>query len=176
VVQPDLSVPQHPEVFVVGDMAAAKDPRTGALVPGVAQGAMQGGRHAARIIAGEVEAKQTGREAASRSAFTYVDKGNMATIGRYRAVADIAGRRLRGFVAWLIWSFIHVLFLINFRSRLAVMFSWVWTYVFFDRGARLITGNSELTVVRPGLGDAESSRAEARAPVEKTGASRSARG
>ncbi len=162
-VQADLSVAAHPEVFVIGDMAAAKDPRTGALVPGVAQGALQGGRHAARIIAAETAARQAGREAASRSAFIYVDKGNMATIGRYRAVADIAGRRLRGFVAWLIWSFIHVLFLINFRSRLAVMFSWVWTYLFFDRGARLITGNSELTVVRPGLGDGE--RRETENPV-----------
>lgn len=150
-VQPDLSVPGHPEVFVVGDMAAAKDPRTGALVPGVAQGAMQGGRHAARIIAAEVAAKQAGRPAPPRPAFTYVDKGNMATIGRYRAVADIAGQRLRGFIAWVIWSTIHVLFLINFRSRLAVMFSWVWTYLFFDRGARLITGNSDLTVVRPAI-------------------------
>jgi NADH dehydrogenase len=167
IVQADLSVPQHPEVFVVGDMAAAKDPRTGALVPGVAQGALQGGRHAARIIAAEVEAKQRGREAASRPAFIYVDKGNMATIGRYRAVADIAGQRLRGLLAWIIWSTIHVLFLINFRSRLAVMFSWVWTYLFFDRGARLITGSSDLTVVRPALGVAEGSRAEDRATTGK---------
>jgi NADH dehydrogenase len=167
IVQADLSVPQHPEVFVVGDMAAAKDPRTGALVPGVAQGALQGGRHAARIIAAEVEAKQRGREAASRPAFAYVDKGNMATIGRYRAVADIAGQRLRGLLAWIIWSTIHVLFLINFRSRLAVMFSWVWTYLFFDRGARLITGSSDLTVVRPALGVAEGSRAEDRATTGK---------
>jgi NADH dehydrogenase len=151
IVQPDLSVPLHPEVFVVGDMAAVQDPRTGALVPGVAQGALQGGRHAARIIAAEVAAKQAAQPAPSRPAFTYVDKGNMATIGRYRAVADIAGRRLRGFVAWVIWSTIHVLFLINFRSRLAVMLSWVWTYLFFDRGARLITGNSNLAVVRPSL-------------------------
>lgn len=151
VVQPDLSVPRHPEVFVVGDMAAVHDPRTGALVPGVAQGALQGGRHAARIIAAEVEAKQRGHEAPARPAFVYVDKGNMATIGRYRAVADIAGRRLRGLIAWVIWSTVHVLFLINFRSRLAVMLSWVWTYLFFDRGARLITGNSNLTVVRPSI-------------------------
>lgn len=167
VVQPDLSMAAHPEVFVIGDMAAAKDPRTGALVPGVAQAAMQGGRHVARIIAAEVQAKQSGREAAPRPAFVYVDKGNMATIGRYRAVADIAGRRLRGFVAWLIWSFIHVLFLINFRSRLAVMFSWVWTYLFFDRGARLITGKSELTVVRPAM-----ERAPESAPGEKISAAK----
>jgi len=152
VVQPDLSVPQHPNVFVVGDMAAAKDPRSGSLVPCVAQGAMQGGGHVASIIAAEIVAKRAGRtEAAARPAFHYVDKGNMATIGRYRAVADIGGQRLRGLIAWIIWSTIHVLFLINFRSRLAVMFSWIWTYLFFDRGARLITGRSELTVVRPSI-------------------------
>jgi len=158
-VQPDLSAPGHPEVFVVGDMAAAKNPRTGALVPGVAQGAMQGGPHAARIIRAEVEAKQAGRAAPfdsaqgrpARPAFVYVDKGNMATIGRYRAVADIAGWQLKGFLSWLIWCVLHVLFLISFRSKLAVTLSWFWTYLFFDRGARLITGRSEVTVVRPSI-------------------------
>jgi len=150
VVEPDLSVPGRPEVFVVGDMAACKDPRTGNIVPGVAQGAIQGGQHVARIISREVQAGET--QAVPRPPFLYYDKGNLATIGRYRAVADIWGLRLKGFLSWLIWSFIHVLFLINFRSRMAVMLSWIWTYLFFDRGARLITGRSEVTVVRPALG------------------------
>lgn len=147
-VEPDLSVPGRPEVFVVGDMAACKDPRTG-IVPGVAQGAIQGGQHVAGIIRREVGAGST--DTVSRPAFRYYDKGNLATIGRYRAVADIWGLRLKGFLSWLIWSLIHVLFLINFRSRVAVMMSWMWTYLFFDRGARLITGRSDLTVVRPAL-------------------------
>lgn len=148
VVQPDLSVPGYPEIFVVGDMAASKDPRTGKLVPGVAQGAIQGGRHAAGIIRRELQSPGATR---ARAAFSYYDKGNLATIGRYRAVAEIWGLKLKGFVSWLIWSFVHVLFLVNFRSKVAVMLSWIWTYVFFDRGARLITGRSELTVVRPAI-------------------------
>ncbi len=159
VVEPDLSVPGHPKIFVIGDMAAAKDPQTGKPVPGMAQGAIQGGRHVAGIIQRETEMRQAVRTrpfasqgaTQGRPAFSYSDKGNLATIGRYRAVADIWGLKLKGFVSWLIWSFVHVLFLINFRSKVAVMLSWIWTYLFFDRGARLITGRSELTVVRPAI-------------------------
>ncbi len=177
-VRPDLSVPGHPEVFVVGDLAAATDAGSGAAVPGVAQGAIQGGRHAARIIAAEAEAWRAAHAApvdsaqgkpTERAAFCYVDKGSLATIGRYRAVADIAGQRLRGLVAWVIWSTVHVLFLINFRSRMAVMFSWIWTYLFFDRGARLITGRSELNVVRPAMErPSEPARSEESFPAKRS--------
>ncbi len=131
----DLTIPGHPEVFVTGDLAAVSDPETGEAVPGVAQGAIQMGRYAARRVRAQV-----GGDASPRPPFRYKDKGNMATIGRNRAVAQIGARHVTGRLAWVLWALIHVMFLIGFRNRLMVMIQWVWMYVFFDRGARLITG------------------------------------
>jgi len=139
VVEPDLSVSGHPKVFVIGDQAAAKDAKTGEPVPGVAQGAMQGGDYVGNIIRRELE-DDTWVE---RGEFSYFDKGNLATIGRNKAVADIRGFKMKGFPAWFIWAAVHIMFLVNFRSKLSVAFSWVWTYVFGCRGARLITGRSD---------------------------------
>ena len=139
VVEPDLSVSGHPKVFVIGDQAAAKDAKTGEPVPGVAQGAMQGGDYVGNIIRRELE-DDTWVE---RGEFSYFDKGNLATIGRNKAVADIRGFKMKGFLAWFIWAAVHIMFLVNFRSKLSVAFSWVWTYVFGCRGARLITGRSD---------------------------------
>ncbi len=138
-VEPDCSVPGHPNVFVTGDLAAQVDAVTRAPVPGVAQGAIQMGRHVGEIIALEI-----GRSPPfpSRPAFRYVNKGDMATIGRARAVADIGGRTFGGFVAWLLWSLIHITYLIGFRNRLLVMVNWAWQWVVQARGARLITGAS----------------------------------
>jgi NADH dehydrogenase len=131
-VAPDLSLPDHPEVFVVGDLAAVSR-ADGSFVPGVAPAAIQEGRHAARQIARAVAGR-------AREPFRYRDKGSLATIGRAAAVADLGRIRLSGFLAWLAWWAIHIFFLIGFRSRLLVMFGWAWSYFTFQRGARLITG------------------------------------
>ena len=131
-VNPDLSVPGHPEIFVIGDMASLTDQR-GRPLPGTAPVAMQQGTAAAANIVRMIEGK-------TRRPFRYRDRGNMATIGRNAAVADIVGLRLDGFVAWLVWAVIHVLNLIGFRNRVLVALQWLWSYLTFQRGARLITG------------------------------------
>lgn len=131
IVRPDLTVPGHPEVSVVGDLAhfAGADGRP---LPGVAPVATQQGRHAAR----NVRLALAGRP---REAFRYVDRGSMATVGRARAVAEIGGLRLAGYVAWLAWALLHIALLAGFRNRVLVMIEWIWAYVTFQRGARLIT-------------------------------------
>ena len=131
IVEPDLSIPGHPEVFVVGDLAAAK--WNDGLVPGVAQGGIQGGRHAAAMIIRSIENQP-------RRPFRYKDLGSLATIGRAAAVADFGSVHLSGFVAWFAWLGIHVIKLIGFRNRLLVMIQWAWAYVTYQRAARLITG------------------------------------
>lgn len=144
----DLTIPGHDNVFVIGDQAHAVDPATGEMVPGVAQGAIQGGRYAAKIIRAAVEAASSGKPAPDRPPFRYRDKGSLATIGRNKAVADIGGWRFGGFVAWALWAVVHVMFLVSFRNRVAVMFGWVWSYLFYDRGARLITGDRQKVTVK----------------------------
>jgi NADH dehydrogenase len=133
VVEPDLSIPGHREVFVIGDLAKMQMP--GGEVPGVAQGALQGGRHVAKIIAAE-----TRDSTAERRPFRYHDKGNMATIGRASAVAATKRVAIHGVFAWLLWWVVHIYFLVGFRSRLLVMLHWAWSWITFRRGARLITG------------------------------------
>jgi NADH dehydrogenase len=144
VVGPDLTIENHPEVFVIGDLACAFDGETKERVPGVAQGAIQMGKYVAEIIKFELNSG-----ASKRRPFTYKDKGNMATIGRNKAVAVLGGLKFRGRIAWFMWAMIHVLFLVSFRNRFAVVFSWFWSYLFFDRGARLITGDSQIQVKTP---------------------------
>ena len=134
IVQPDLSLPGHPEVFALGDMASAKQ-ENGAPVPGVAPAAMQMGQFAAKSILGDLHGEPRGK-------FKYFNKGNLATIGRSAAVADVRGLKLTGIVAWFTWLLVHILFLIGFRSRVSVVWEWFWSYVTFQRGARLITGIS----------------------------------
>ena len=129
-VEPDLTVPGREEIYVIGDLARIE--QDGAPVPGVAPAAMQQGEHAARNIA----AALAGRP---RRPFRYVDKGMLATIGRGAAVGKVGRFRFTGLVAWLLWLFVHILFLIGFRNRLVVMIQWAWSYFTFDRGARLIT-------------------------------------
>lgn len=129
----DLSVPGQPDIFVIGDAALARQ-RDGSPVPGVAPAAKQMGEHVARVIA----ARQAGRSAPPP--FAYRNRGNLATIGRKRAVADFGRTRLRGTLAWLLWCVVHVYFLVGFRNRLIVGANWLWHYLTFDRGARLITG------------------------------------
>jgi len=130
-VERDLSIPGHPEVFVVGDAAAFVDAK-GQPLPGVAQVAMQGGVHAARMIQRRI------KDEPSR-AFTYNDKGNMAIIGRGSAIADIRGLRFSGPIAWLAWLFLHIFELIGFRNRIVVMVEWAAAYVTLQRSVRLIT-------------------------------------
>lgn len=133
IVAPDLTVPGHPEMFVIGDLAALRD-KEGKPLPGVAPVAIQQGRHAARNIL-----------RASRGLppepFHYLDRGSLATIGRAAAVADFGWIKFSGFFAWLSWLFIHIFFLIGFRNRFIVMFEWAWAYFTYQRAARLITGD-----------------------------------
>ena len=128
----DLSVPGHPEVFVIGDTAAATAP-DGSMLPGVAPVAKQQGRYIARALI----ARSEGRTA---EAFCYRDYGLLATIGRSRAVVQIGGLHISGFFAWVLWSVAHVYFLIGFRNRFIVALNWAWSYITFQRGSRLITG------------------------------------
>lgn len=136
-VRPDLSVPGHPEVFAIGDCALILD-EAGRPVPGVSPAAMQMARYAARLIKTELD---TGT-ANSRPAFRYWDKGSMATVGRSAAVAEIKGLQLSGRMAWLAWLGVHLIFLIGFRNKLAVLLQWAYAYCTYKRGARIITGAS----------------------------------
>ena len=139
-VQPDCSVPGHPEVFVIGDLASMRNP-DGTPVPGVAQGAIQSGKHVARQILRDLKQQP-------RQPFRYFDKGDLATIGRAAAVARLGKLHLSGYPAWLIWVFVHITYLIGFRNRLLVMLQWAWAYLTYHRGIRLITGNVELDIER----------------------------
>jgi NADH dehydrogenase len=148
-VGPDLSIPGHANIFVAGDLASITMPASERPVPGVAPAAMQMGRHAGRVIREELLAQSRGLDAdpAHRAHFVYVNKGELATIGRARAVGVLGfGLKLKlaGFVAWALWACVHVAYLIGFRNRLFTMLDWVWSYLFFERGARLITGDSRL--------------------------------
>jgi NADH:quinone reductase (non-electrogenic) len=135
-VNPDLSIPGHPEVFVIGDLAALKD-ESGKWLPGVAQTAIQEGAAAAKNILRDLHGE-------TRQKFHYHDKGSLATIGRAAAVAQIGKFELSGFPAWLTWLFVHIFFLIGFRNRVLVMIQWAWSYLTYERGARLITGDQTL--------------------------------
>jgi NADH:ubiquinone reductase (H+-translocating) len=144
-VQSDLSVPGHPNIFVIGDAACAIG-ADGEPLPGVAPVAKQQGQYVARLLIARAEGK-------TLPPFRYRDYGALATIGRKRAVAQMGAFKLSGFVAWLLWSVAHIYFLIGFRNRLAVALHWLWNYVTFQRGTRLITGisGSRIEDVRPEL-------------------------
>jgi NADH:quinone reductase (non-electrogenic) len=132
-VEADLSVPGHPEIFVIGDLACFLH-QTGTPLPGLAPVAIQQGRHAARAIRRDLRGKP-------RKPFHYLDKGTLATIGRAAAVADFGFVKISGFFAWLAYLFVHLFFLIGFRNRFVVMFEWAWAYFTYQRAARLITGD-----------------------------------
>ena len=133
IVNKDLTIPDHPEVQVIGDLANFSH-QTGQPLPGVSPVAMQQGRHAAHNILAMIDGRKPQR-------FWYFDKGSMATIGRNKAVADLKLIHLSGIPAWLAWLFVHIIFLVGFRNRLAVLFQWAWAYFSFNKGARLITRN-----------------------------------
>jgi NADH dehydrogenase len=147
-VNPDLSIPGHPEVFVVGDLAVLKD-ESGKWLPGVAPVAMQEGKATAHNIGNELRGEP-------RKNFHYWNKGSLATIGRAAAVADFGKIHVSGFLAWLSWLFIHIFFLIGFRNRLIVLMQWAWSYLTYERGAWLITGDTHL----PGWKESQAEEAE----------------
>jgi NADH dehydrogenase len=129
-VEPDLTVPGHPHIYVAGDLAAVRAGQR--FVPWLAPAAIQQGRHAAGNIVRHLRGRQ-------RLPFRYLDRGTLATIGRSAAVADFGRLKLSGFIAWVAWLMVHIFFLIGFRNRLIVLFQWAWAYWTWDRGARLVT-------------------------------------
>jgi NADH:quinone reductase (non-electrogenic) len=136
-VSPDCSIPGHPEIFVIGDLAHLE--QDGKPLPGVAQVAMQGGGYVAKLIAKRLRGENI-------KPFRYFDKGSLAVIGRAAAVADIRGLHISGLIAWLIWLFIHLMYLVEFANRVLVFIHWGFLYLTYDRGARLITGAEKSTV------------------------------
>lgn len=137
---PDLSVPGHPEIFVIGDAALAVGPR-GEELPGLAAVAQQQGHYVGAVLTSRARGERP------PPPFRYRDKGTLATIGRNAAIADFGWIRLTGFIAWVLWGIVHIFFLIGFRNRLAVFLDWIWAWLTYGRGARLITG--EVTALAP---------------------------
>ena len=144
----DLSVPNFPDIFTIGDLAHTVDGE-GKPLPGVAQVAMQGGAYAARVIRTRVEGKK------EPPPFHYFNKGEMAVIGRASAVANIFGIHVSGLPAWLMWLFIHLIYIVEFQSRILVFIQWGFEYLTFSRGARLITGEAATDSVEqaPAMGN-----------------------
>jgi NADH dehydrogenase len=148
-VKPDLTIPNYPDLYVIGDLASAVDDK-GRPLPGLAQVAMQGGEYAAKAILRKVKGEP------ELPPFRYFDKGSLAVIGRAAAIADVFGVHLSGFIAWLVWVFIHLMYLVTFQSRIQVFIQWAIQDLTFSRGARLITGaattdfnfNKEVSQVR----------------------------
>lgn len=132
IVNPDLTIPDHPEIFVIGDAACLIDERNGKPLPGLAPVAIQQGKYVAKLI-------RKGCDVEKRKPFVYFDKGMMATVGQTKAIAVAGKLKLSGFIAWLAWSFIHILYLISYSNRLFVMIQWIYLYIFKQRQTRLIT-------------------------------------
>jgi NADH dehydrogenase len=183
-VEPDCSVMGAPNVFVIGDMASMKCSKTGHAVPGVAPAATQMGQFVAKIIAREVRAgvRKTTSHAPNttsninntnstqimeRGKFEYFDKGSMATIGRAKAVAEVAGLKFHGLIAWLAWLFVHLILLVGFNNRILVFMSWAISYITFSKGSRIISGNPPSRVVAPVGSDSGDSAADRRKAVEE---------
>jgi NADH dehydrogenase len=156
-VEPDLSLPGHREVFVIGDLATLMD-NDGKPLPGVAPVAMQEGTWVARQIKADLAGK-------GREPFHYFDKGSLATIGRAAAIAQFGKVHMSGFLAWLTWLFVHIMFLIGFRNRIVVMLQWAWSYLTYERAAWLITGASRVITV-PSMEYAERARMSHGVPAE----------
>jgi NADH dehydrogenase len=160
-VQPDLSIPGHPEVFVIGDMASIAT--GGKPVPGVAPAAMQMGAYAAHAVRRDLEQRP-------RKPFVYRNKGDLATIGRHRAIADLGWIQLAGGIAWWFWLFLHILYLAGFRNRLSVLIEWAYSYFTYERGARLITrADRPTSATQPATHPATESAAHAAAPAAVAG-------
>ena len=135
VVEPDFTVASHPEIFVIGDLSNFSHQTEGKPLPGVAQPAIQAGHYVADVILRRIRGAKV-------KPFHYADRGNLATIGRAAAVADLGWLQLSGLPAWMIWLFIHLLYIVQFQNRLLVLMQWAWLYITYDRSARLITGKN----------------------------------
>ena len=183
-VEPDCSVMGAPNVFVIGDMASMKCSKTGHAVPGVAPAATQMGQFVAKIIAREVRVgvRHTtsnttnttsnantinSAQIMERGKFEYFDKGSMATIGRAKAVAEVAGLKFHGLIAWLAWLFVHLILLVGFNNRILVFMSWAISYITFSKGSRIISGNPPSRVMVPVGSDTGDSAADRRKAVEE---------
>jgi NADH:ubiquinone reductase (H+-translocating) len=138
IVEPDLTIAGHPEIFVIGDLASFSHQASGKPLPGIAQPAIQEGHYVAKLIKSRLRGEKSARP------FHYFDKGNLSTIGRGAAVADLGWIQLSGWPAWLIWIFVHLLYIVQFQNRLLILLQWAWLYITFNRAARLITGKSPL--------------------------------
>ena len=146
----DCSVPGHPNAFVIGDAAYLVDSATGQQVPGVSQGALQMGRYVAKVI--EAQLREGGTTSAQKlraAGFHYNDLGSMATVGKSRAVVEIGRLHFGGLMAWFAWMALHITVLIGFRNRVSVLLSWIYSYIFFRRGSRLITGLAPTRIKQP---------------------------
>ena len=148
-VEPDCSVPGHPNAFVIGDAAYLVDSRSGKQVPGVSQGALQMGRYVANVIEAELRGGQAAGGKLRAKGFHYKDLGSMATVGKSRAVVEIGRLHFGGLLAWFAWMALHITVLIGFRNRVAVLLSWIYSYIFFRRGSRLITGLAPTNIKQP---------------------------
>lgn len=144
-VAPDLSLPGHPEVFAIGDIVTLVDPK-GQVVPGVSPAAIQMGEHVAKLIVKDLRDRERsatkGSALLEREPFTYWDKGTMATIGRSKAVAEFGKLHISGYLAWISWLFVHLIFLVGLRNKISVFMQWTYSYLTYKRGARIITGTS----------------------------------
>jgi NADH dehydrogenase len=148
-VGPDCSVPGHPNAFVIGDAAYLVDSASGKQVPGVSQGALQMGRYVAKVIEAELRGGAPAGQKLRSKGFHYKDLGSMATVGKSRAVVEIGRLHFGGLLAWFAWMALHITVLIGFRNRVAVLLSWIYSYIFFRRGSRLITGLAPTNIKQP---------------------------
>jgi NADH:ubiquinone reductase (H+-translocating) len=148
-VLPDCSIPGHPNAFVIGDAAYLVDSATGLTVPGVSQGALQMGRYVAKVIEAELQSGAGAAQKLRTTGFHYKDLGSMATVGKSRAVVEIGRLHFGGLLAWFAWMALHITVLIGFRNRVSVLLSWIYSYIFFRRGSRLITGLAPTGIKQP---------------------------
>ncbi len=146
IVNPDLSVTSHPEIFVLGDAASFTPEGQERALPGVAQVAIQMGRYASRVIREEIN---SGSSTTRQRPFKYFDKGSMAIIGKNKAVASVGRFKMAGMIAWMLWAVVHIAFIVGFRNRFRVLLNWAWSWILDTHDARLITGDSRLGVRRP---------------------------
>jgi NADH:ubiquinone reductase (H+-translocating) len=142
-------VPGHPNAFVIGDAAYLVDSDSGKQVPGVSQGALQMGRYVAKVIETELRGGASAARKLRAKGFHYKDLGSMATVGKSRAVVEIGRLHFGGLLAWFAWMALHITVLIGFRNRVAVLLSWIYSYIFFRRGSRLITGLAPTNIKQP---------------------------
>jgi NADH dehydrogenase len=148
-VLPDCSIPGHPNAFVIGDAAYLVDSASGQTVPGVSQGALQMGRYVAKVIEAELQSGAPAARKLRTTGFHYKDLGSMATVGKSRAVVEIGRLHFGGLLAWFAWMALHITVLIGFRNRVSVLLSWIYSYIFFRRGSRLITGLAPTSIKQP---------------------------